>query len=436
MRILFAIVVLVASFNTLSAQSGTGLLQQLQRINDSLQGNSMQYNTTPVISNRGLNIFLADKTAYLFGNADLSYFSNYVSYNGNSGILAVNHNFYHPVAADQLINRMFQIGVKARVSNGFDVMPGYEQNKKEAGFTVGYAFLQKPRVSYVKRGKEGIDPGVVMSRVRDVILQQLADSGKFHSYQANNHNFSLDSDSAIAKNVVHKYLLARAEKEYLQQYAQVQAEVLSDLKLFNTITTGWTNISAYVPVLFPRYAVVTLPGGPITRKHPYNASLMLQHTRLWERATAGRLFASFSGNVFLNNSVFALEHNRLAANEYVRFGGADTLALATLGNDVIFEGDYATFLTPSLQARLVYYSPGSHIGISGKLEKFFGTYAVTNVSVGLPLVLINKQNFPVFNIDVFVTFFDVFKTKERGRKQGKLALFGINIGVPFSRMLY
>ncbi|HTE12019.1 MAG TPA: hypothetical protein VK645_13640, partial [Chitinophagaceae bacterium] len=65
MRHLLLIVLFYSSTYLLKAQTGSDIIAELKSINNAITNKSCSADSAAAISNRAMNIFLADKTGYL-----------------------------------------------------------------------------------------------------------------------------------------------------------------------------------------------------------------------------------------------------------------------------------------------------------------------------------------------------------------------------------
>jgi hypothetical protein len=153
---------------------------------------------------------------------------------------------------------------------------------------------------------------------------------------------------------------------------------------------------------------------------------------MWENNKTGRLFFTLEGTLLLNNSKLSYGLAKMSFSEYKSLGGTDTMHRADPGNNKLYIGQYKTFVTPSLTARLVYFPSNSHVGIGFLAEKSFTEYNLLNCRLSIPVILINSKKTPAVNVECYVLFLDMTnKIPAIGKTSAGLA-----IGIPFSRLMY
>jgi hypothetical protein len=101
-----------------------------------------------------------------------------------------------------------------------------------------------------------------------------------------------------------------------------------------------------------------------------------------------------------------------------------------------YTGDYRNFLTPSFSGKLAYLPLDSHVGLSLRLEKNFGTYHALNGIVGIPIVLIDKKGVPAMNFEWQVRLANLNNTPQAYSLRGNRTSVGLTLGIPFSKIVY
>jgi len=119
MRYFLSILVCLISASLIKAQNGDSIISHLQSINNTITNIPCGSVDAGAISNRAMNIFLSDKTGYVNAKSDLSYFTNYVTFNTSESKLTVNHNFQEATGADDPIKKLFSIGLSINIPNNY-----------------------------------------------------------------------------------------------------------------------------------------------------------------------------------------------------------------------------------------------------------------------------------------------------------------------------
>jgi hypothetical protein len=444
MRCLFLTIIFYSTTFPLYSQTTENIIDELKSINKSVTEIPCTAGNTPVISNRGMNVFLADKTGYLSESTDLSFYTNYVTFNSADGKFTVNHNFQKTTGVHEPLKKLFSVGAYANIANslGADFLDKKFEN--ELGVMVSYKWIGKVKTrlaSCAATSKEGNQQND-MDALRASILHSLEMEmdkkiidfkiaiGAIESKEIPGQ----DADSAKALMLRNFY--EDLNDEYSEKFARAEAAALTKTNNFKLITTGWTNLSVDVPLVFPKFIIADSVNADFQEKHPYPLEVSLSHTRLWESSKAGRFFISLYGNIILNNSKLSHALDKTDFTTYQNLGGTDPLYLAGLKNDKAYIGNYETFVTPSLKGRFVYFPPDSHIGVSVIAEQSFGKYSLLNARVGIPVVLINSKKLPAANFEFYVLFFDMSNKIASEKKYDNNMSVGLHIGIPFSRLMY
>ena len=406
------------------AQSGKEIITQLQNVHQAVSADS-----SAAITHRGMNVFLADKTGYLSGSRDLSFFTNYVTFNSAEGRLTVNHNFQQPVTGnDAPIKKLLSIGFDLTLASSYTKSFLDKRFESELGITVNYKWLGKVKTRFAK----GADQKQAMDALRAITLEAITDEmvQKENSFMAALQK--LDSVGAAAKKIVTENFYADLKQLYEEKFAMEQAALLTKTMKFKCISTHWTSFTAYIPLFFPTYKTAASFSAPFVSQHPYPLALMLGHTRLWESANKGRLFLTVEATLLLNNSKLGYSLSKMNLSEYKSLGGTAVAADADPGNNKLYIGPYKNFVTPSISSRLLYFPGTSHVGVSALLEKSFGEYDLLNCRLAIPIVLINSKKTPAVNIECYVLLPDLLNTSPAIGT----TLAGLSIGIPFSRLMY
>ena len=418
-------------------QTAKTIIEQLITTNKKIIDTTCK-NSSSIISNRAMNVFLAYKMGYASERTDLSFYTNYLSLNTAEGEFSISHNFQEPNEGQ--VKRLFNLGITTNVLKDFTPNFLDKKQENEVVLTFNYKWLGK-----VKTIVTGCLPEInnssqkqAMNVLRASILQVLI--FEITKKEAGFENAIATVDSAevpgqnitLAKATMRKYFYEKLQEEYVLKFASLQADVLSDKQYFKTISTHYTSFSINTPVIFPKYYVASSIYAKFQKKHSYPFTIILSHTRFWESPRKGRIFLTVGGNILFNNSVSSYALTKTNLTDYKSLGGSDTSFLATLQNNKSYIGNYKTFVTPFINVRFNYFPPSSHIGISMLAEQSMGSYSILNVRVGLPIVLINSKKIPAVNFEFYVLFYDV-NNKLKWRNNTSV---GVGMVLPLSRLMY
>ncbi|MBC7627690.1 hypothetical protein [Ferruginibacter sp.] len=411
------------------AQTGESIIDEIKEINKTV---TSQHSGT-VISNRAMNVFMADKTGYLSAGDDLSFYTNYVTFNSMDGIFTVNHNFQKPNGIDEPLKTLFSVGFKANV-NSIGATFLDKQFDDELALTMNYKWLCKIKTHADKSQQKFMNAlrAAAAQTLEIAIEKEVADFktalNKIDTADVSGQNMD------TAKALMQQNFYEEIKEKYVTLFSSRQAELLTKTNNFKLITFGYTSFTVTVPLVFPTYTVAPSFTASFAKKHSYPLQIMLQHTRLWESSKLGRLFLTLGANLLFSNSKLSYGVDKINISTYKNMGGADTLHLAE--NNKAYLGLYQTFFTPSLKARIVYYPTGSHIGISLMAAQNIGIDKLFNVRLGVPIVLINSKKVPAAAVECYVSFFDINHTVKNTEGRGKRIALGLSVGIPFSRLMY
>ncbi|CAN5181951.1 hypothetical protein BH09BAC4_BH09BAC4_41250 [soil metagenome] len=418
------------------AQSSAQLIADLQAIHKTIKSSSCM--NQQVISNRAMNLFLADKIGYsLTDYKSLSFYKNYITFNTGDGIFSLNHNFFQPTGTDEPVRSFYVVGVKANVANALVSTLTEKPFTNDLGITLKKSWIGKPKTIVNNCFEKQ-----VMDNKRESILVLLAQEIKkredefINSLSAIKQDELPDSTSAKVKAELRRIFYAKLTDEFSLKFAESQYQELSEITRYKRITTHWTNLSVYLPVIAQRFTVVNslIRFSEIRKAYPFDVSI--NHTRFWEIKKAGRFFLSMEASVYLNNAIQSQSLESSTYSQYKNAGGIDTLALRISKINAIFIGNYQTFLTPSTKLTVVYYPPDSHIGLSTTLTQNIGAYRALNWSVGIPIVLINKMGAPSANFEFRLNYADLTHVVFPNRAFSDNMSISLTVGVPFSKIIY
>jgi hypothetical protein len=424
----------------LQAQTGEAIIAELQSINHSVTHRTAGTDSAAAISNRAMNVFLADKTGYLSTSTDLSFYTNYATFSTADGKFTVNHNFQKATGTDEPIKKLFSIGFDMTIAGSYAKSFLDNRFENELGVSINYTWLGKVKTRFEKSGsaQNNNNQKQAMDALRAALLQSLVVEIKKKEADFKLAMEAIDSgaipgqDIATAKIAMQRNFNEDLQSAYEEKFATLQAALLTKTGDFRLISTNWTSFTAYVPLLFPKYTVAPSLVTSFNEKHPYPFKVMINHTRLWESAHAGRLFFTLNGTLLFNNSKLSYGLSKLNYSEYKNLGGTDTTQTADPGNNKLYIGNYKAFVTPSLSARLVYFPPASHVGFSVLAEQGFNEYNLLNCKLGVPIILINSKKTPAVNIECYMLLLDL---TGKVNTAGKTSI-GLSLGIPFSRLMY
>ena len=426
------------------AQNGDSIISHLQSINNTITNQPCNSVDAVAISNRAMNIFLSDKTGYLSAKTDLSFFTNYVTFNTPESRLTVNHNFQTATGADDPIKKLFSIGLSINVPNNYAAAFLDYRHETGLGLILGYKWLGKVKTRFAdctvnqnkasqKQTMDALRAGTVNALATEITNKVADFKTALNAIDSEDvQGLNPDSVKAIIKQNFYEELQESGEGKF----ASLQAETLTKTKNFKSISTHWTAIHCYVPVLFSKYYVAPSLTDAFQQENSYPFELTINHTRLWESSKTGRWFATLGGGILLNNSKMSYNLDKINFTDYKIMGGTDTQHDAELKNDKAYLGDYKNFITPSLQYRMVYFPVEYHLGISILVQQNFGINNFLNAQIGIPVILINSKKTPAVNFEFYVSLTDITNKADPSKQPVNKSMAGISVGIPLSRLMY
>ncbi len=377
--------------------------------------------TTPLISNRAMNLFLADRIGYYLSRYDdISFDKNYITFNSSDGVFSLNHNFFQARPGDNPIKSFIVGGIKANVVNAIESRFTGNAFNNEIGLTIKQTWLASVKTHFTQSHKQNM--AALRASIRYSLQAQL--TRKQAEFEKSLDSIKQSDIPGQDLNQVKTYLRQKFNNDmseyYSRETASKQSDTLIETVNYNSVSTAWTSINGYVPILPLKYPVSESLNGPFSTKYGYPISLAISHTRFLESRTAGRFFITLSGEVYLNNAVHSQELEKTTSSAYP---------------NQLYTGTYRNFLTPAAKAQVVYFPPDSHIGFNIAFEQNIGSYNALTGVVGIPIVLIDKAGHPAANFQFQFRFFDVSGTVLPNRTVYDKTSVGLAVGVPFSKII-
>jgi hypothetical protein len=367
--------------------------------------------TTPLISNRAMNLFLADRIGYYLSRYDdISFDKNYITFNTSDGVFSLNHNFFQATPGDNPIKSFFVGGIKANVVNAVESGFTGKAFNNEIGLTIKQTWLSSVATRSSRTQKQHM--AALRASIRYSLQAQM--TRKQAEFEKNLDSIQQSDVPGQDLNDVKTFLRQKFNNDMSDYYswesARQQSDTLIETANYDLVSTSWTSISGYVPILPLKYPVAETLNSSFETKYGYPISLTISHTRFLESRTTGRFFITLSGEAYLNNTV----HSHAPDST----------------------GSYKNFLTPAVKAEIIYFPPDSHVGFNLAIEQNIGTYNALNGIVGIPIVLIDKAGHPAANFQFQFRFFDISNTILPNRTFYDKTSVGLTLGVPFSKIIY
>ncbi len=437
---------LALTINLLKAQTDENIIAVFKSINSTVTKVNCSAGKGNIISNRAMNIFLSNKVGtYLSGDDDLSLYKNSITFNTAEGTFSVSHNMRQAKGIDEPVKSFIFIGAKANVLNGIAAAVNSRHPINDFGLLVKKTWIGKPS-TFFNKCTPAINSSVahkqLMDALRASILHSIEAEIKCRVSIFKNSLSAIDSLEVPgqrldeAKSNLQKQFYAGLQEEYSRKFAELQSETLIETNNYNLVTTNWTSISAYIPLLSERLYVANSYLSDFKKEHLYPFAISLRHTRFLESRRYGRLFMKLNAEVFANNSYHSKALEKINIADFKARGGTDTVHLSQQNSEEVYVGRYSNFFTPQLNAAFVYIPPNSHFGLSSLIEQNFGRYKALNGKIGLPIVLIDKKGDPDITFEFQVRFFDINNKVQPAIKLSDKTSVGFSIGVPFSKIVY
>jgi hypothetical protein len=248
----------------INGQSPATIISDLKSVNQTIAIEPCNTGEGSIISNRAMNLFLADRIGYYLSQYDdISFDKNYITFNSSNGVFSLNHNFFQVKGNDEQVRAFTVGGIKANVANAFEFAYTGKQFNNEIGITVKRTWIAKVKTHFnsctlvSSAGSQKHD----MDGIRASILYSL--QVKLNSKQA---EFERELDSIKPSDVpdqdinrVKTHLKQKFYNDMLKycslESARLQSDDLIETANYNFVSTSWTSINGYIPMFPEKYLV-------------------------------------------------------------------------------------------------------------------------------------------------------------------------------------
>ena len=405
--------------------------QEIGTLMDTESGAILPAGPDLFITDKTLNHFAAKRQAYyLSGATNLSLFENFAIANVSDGTLQVGRNFKLNREQD-LVNELFTVGVQSNIANNLANLFSSSKLANEIGLPLSYThFVVNATVLHLSKRPDLTNEEATRQRELEqkrVLQYALIKQGKdqdFAAIGAATHDESTRKD-------------AEGEASKKAADAFFDAELALIEKAQPSFRTAWYRLQAFVPVTSSVYQVA--PSGTL--------DFVKQDTRKWSAGVSGGAVWERYGHkrtIFLNGSFSAVRTNAVEqktedVQTYTQYGAPTVTPpagqLYTSGDgDKVYVGDFRERWTYPLKAQAIYLfkSKGdSRIGLDMQGERYIGSYARTNVVLGIPVFLKGSGDAGV-NIEPQVKFRDVSKHINGSDR----VTVGLSVALPFGSIVH
>lgn len=421
---------------TLYAQNADSIIGNLWQIHNNIKNQSCA--NGQVASNRAMNLFLSDRIGYYLSSyKDMSFYKNNITFNAADGIFSLTHNLFQPKGTDEPVKGFMTAGIKTNAANAFAAGFSKKTYSNELGVTFKKTWISQP----VTVTNNCFDK-TYMDVYREQQLQEMTalikeeENAFLTSLTSVATVSSQDSNFKKAKKEITAAFYKTLQEKYYRHFAEQQYRELAASEKFKTVKLHWTSFAMYLPVIWQRYTVAGSLAASTESKKTFPFELSLGHTRFWESKKYGRLQLTLEAAALLKNNLERRGIEALSYQEYKNAGGADSLLMNERRINSIYVGEFKNRVTPAVTFSFVYFPHESHIGISGRLVQSFGGFRSMNATLGIPVVLIDKTTAPAADFEFKVHYFDLRHTAFPGKKLIDNLSVSVNVGVPFSKIIY
>jgi hypothetical protein len=412
------------------SQHADSIRSELWKVNQKI--NEIPCESGQLLTHRGMNLFLAERVSYyLADHENLSFVKNNITLNTATGIFSMSHSLFEPSGADEAVKSYNVIGLKANVFNAFQAVASKANFNNELGFTYKHFWVAKPKIILNNCSEKQI-----LEAKRAIILKKLSQEIKDKGIEFENTLVELSDLNKTQIKELSDDFYKNLKEEYSRKFAEQQHRALFDSLLFKTIRTHWTNFNLYLPVMFQRFTIAENLITDFKNKKSYPAEISLSHTRFLETQKALKIYLNFRAGILVNNAINSRMLSWTSFESYKSSGGQKTDYLMSNQLDRAIIGSFKNFITPNIKAQLIFYPPENHFGLSATLEQNFGKYKALNGTLGIPVVLIDKQSEALSNFEIQIHYFDLTNSIHSNRNLKDNISIGLTWGQAIGRRVY
>lgn len=420
----------------LYAQTSGQIIDEIKTINSKVSHWPNSNGQGMLISNKAMNIFLSNKvSSYLSGNEDLSLYKNYVNINAAEGMIGINHNFHQPVDSDDWVRSFVVVGARVNIANAYTAKLTNRYFDNQLGFTIQKTWMGNPTTHYAVNGDFKKQMDAARALMVNTLVQNI--NKKVEEFEQSLN--ALKQDEVPGQNLnevkskLRKTFYTALRADYLQKFSEQQSELMVNSTNYDLVTDNWITFGVYIPVIPQKFMISSDVNAQVNKHYNYPLELFISHTRFWESPKFGRFFLTFAGKGFVNNSV---QSGSLFSADVTGVQGVDGANSVTINKGDRYIGQYKNFITPVAAGKLVYIPSTSHVGISFRIEKNWGTYKALNSIIGIPIVLIDKKGVPAINFEAQLLLQDMNNSLKDTRLPYNKTAVGLTVGIPFSKIVY
>lgn len=409
------------------AQSAETINDEFEAINKSISNISCKKGQ--LLTNRAMNLFMADGLAYyLADHENLTFCKNNITVNSATGIFSMSHSLFQPTGEDLPVKSFNAIGLKTNVFNAFQATANKTTFNNELGITYKHFWLSKPKTilnNCQEKLASDVSRAIILRKIQSEI------SSKAKVFEKELHTFSDSTKTELREN-----FYKNLKEEFSRKFAEEQFDDLFKTMRFKKVSMHWTNLNVYLPVIQQRFTAAENLNTDFRTKKSYPAELSISHSHFIEWKNATKLFLNLRAGVLSNNSFNSRLLKNTNLENYIIYGGKKANYLIDNEIDRAIIGNFKNFITPNIKGQIIYFPPENHFGLSVNLEQNFGKYKATNATLGIPVVLIDKQSYALSNFEIQIHFFDITNTINPARSLKNNISLGLTWGQAIGRRVY
>ncbi|MGB0431978.1 MAG: hypothetical protein ACPGLV_16000, partial [Bacteroidia bacterium] len=356
--------------------------------------------TGEIVHPRVLNEVFEQRITSNFTNiSSLAPFRSYAVLNSEDDRLFIGGSTEQRNKNEQVVS-ILTGGLESDISDGFSTLFSDNSLNENLGFKAKANFLFNGTLGVGKKSQkqkieESRDETDELSNKRQLLIEELTFLATEELCQElfktlmiqdikKNKAEELDEPFEIDKDKIYEIIKSKIRNKYVLEYYKKLAETINSDRLFSHQRKNWFTLEAYVPITKSEYqfrSSFSADNETVTYM-PYEFDALFEG---FVDGNCGALFYGVSLGVTRTDVVKSEIVKQHTFNDYVNSGGNDTLLLRQLESNDIYVGDFRTFWSPKLGARLAYY-PFQCLGFSFSVERYGGheNWQGINWIIGVP----------------------------------------------------
>lgn len=398
---------------------------------------------TDVVTNRGLNNFLAKKLSYyISGTKDLSLYEFNTAVDIVDGRFTFNwtEGFRNHATNDTKLKALVSLGLETDGLQGIGkIWNGNDGWNDDIGFNVK---LTVPLISGIystqtQRDNMKAERLLLLSKIQDDIAR---DRSQFQS----GYNSISTLYPAIATNKTTAFIAKEREK-YTTKFFEDEADALSDgeLETYNLSYMLWTSIYGYIPATTKKDAYIENLNDTIKQNKIYRGYVNADMNLFIESSRLGSIVFKIGYEGKMINEITANKVDKIDIDQFKQLSKQnDTAILALIKQKQPFNGSVTNKFLHGMNVQLTIFPKGlKYFGLNFIFNPVFNapSNAVkypAKFIIGLPISIPAGKDDKRVNIEPQLVINDMFKESDPSKSIKSKLTFGFKIGLPFGSNIY